>query len=80
MAESKCNATIIDNFTLETYLYYSNINLTGKSIHSLLNKKTIRNLLLDYDSACWHVFYNIYIFVSKHNIALIENVIGHRTL
>ena len=41
MAESKCNATIIDNFTLETYLCYSNINRTGKSIHSLLHQKTI---------------------------------------
>jgi len=40
MAESKFNVTIIDNFTLETYLCYSNINQTGKSIVYLV-KKTI---------------------------------------
>ena len=39
-AESKLNVTISDDFTLETYLCYSNINQTGKSIVYLV-KKTI---------------------------------------
>ena len=46
MAESKFNVTIIDNFTLETYLCYSNINQTCKGIHSLLHQK------IQSESAC----------------------------
>ena len=38
-AESKLNVTISDDFTLETYLCYSNINQTYKGIHSLLHQK-----------------------------------------
>ena len=68
IAESKFNVIIIDDFTLETYLCYSNINRTSKSIHSLLNQKTIGKRVrywIMIVSACLHVFYNIYIFVSK---------------
>ena len=70
MAKSKFNVTIIDSYTLETYLWYSNINQTGKSIHNLLtllnqNNKLKESVVLYYDSACLPLFYNIYIFVSK---------------
>jgi len=42
-AESIFCVTIIDNFTLETYLCYSNIIRTGKSIHSLLHQQQSQN-------------------------------------
>jgi len=38
-AESKLNVTISDDFTLETYRCYSNINQTYKGIHSFLHQK-----------------------------------------
>ena len=62
---AKCNVTIINNFTLETYLCYSNINQTGKtkSIHSLLHQKynLKARVLLDYECMLTCVLQHLHI-------------------
>jgi len=58
--------TNIDNFTLETYLCYSNKTEPVRVFIVYFIQKNLKaRVLLDYDSTCLHVFYNIYIFVSK---------------